>query len=79
MLANVLLEFFELGDNFKYLAANGLFATPLIYVFPNGGLGFDTNFKALTQDFTAPEDSSIFTSASPATRQGLASFLAQMP
>jgi len=45
--AKVLLAFFDDGDNFDFLAQNRLFKLHLIYVFPSGQTGLDTNFEDL--------------------------------
>jgi hypothetical protein len=45
--AKVLLAFFGDGDNFDFLARNRLFKLHLIYVFPSGQTGLDTNFEDL--------------------------------
>jgi len=74
--AAVLLQFFEQGDDFDFLANGHLFATPLRYVFPSGMIGVDTNFKELATQFSS---STGFGNAPPATRQALAAFLARIP
>src|SRR5262252_7492732 len=45
--AKVLLAFFDAGDNFDFLSRNHLFRLHLIYVFPSGQTGLDTNFEDL--------------------------------
>jgi len=75
--AAVLLQFFQQGDDFAFLANGSFFTTPLLYVFPSGQIGIDTSFKELAMDFAS--GTGIFGSATPATRQGLAQFLAQIP
>lgn len=53
--AAVLLAFFQAGDNFEFLTRNQLCTFHLVYVFPNGGIGFDTSFQALAMAFAAPD------------------------
>jgi hypothetical protein len=74
--ATVLLQFFQQGDDFAFLANNDLFSISLLYVFPSGGVGVNTSFKQLAAFFSSATG---FGDQSTATRQALASFLARIP
>ncbi len=73
--AAVLLQFFQQGDDFAFLANGNLFTTPLLYVFPSGQVGIDTSFEQLAMQFSS---STGFGDAPLDTRQALAAFLARM-
>jgi hypothetical protein len=74
--AEVLLLFFQSGDDFDFLARNQLFELPLVYIFPSGQSGLDTSFKQLATDFSS---STGFGDIPDATRQALKGFLDRMP
>jgi hypothetical protein len=74
--AEVLLRFFQSGDDFDFLARNQLFELPLVYIFPSGQNGLDTTFKALAAYFSS---STGFGDIPDATRQALTGFLDRMP
>jgi hypothetical protein len=73
--ANVLLLFFQSGDNFDFLARNHLFSTRLRYIFPSGQSGLDTSFQELAAFFSSPTG---YGDASAETRQALQVFLDRM-
>jgi len=70
--AKVLLAFFDAGDNFDFLAQNHLFKLHLIYVFPSGQTGVDTNFEALAMYLT---NSDGFPNVPADTRNALAAYV----
>jgi hypothetical protein len=74
--AAVLLQFFQQGDDFAFLAKNELFATPLLYVFPSGQIGVDTSFEQLTAQ--ASSGSSLFAYVPSTTQAALEAYLAKM-
>jgi hypothetical protein len=70
--AKVLLAFFDDGDNFDFLARNRLFKLHLIYVFPSGQSGVDTNFEDLAVYLTKSDG---FPDVPPDTRNALAAYV----
>lgn len=70
--AKVLLAFFDDGDNFDFLARNRLFKLHLIYVFPSGQTGVDTNFEDLAVYLTKSDG---FPNVPADTRNALAAYL----
>ena len=48
----ILIAFYEKGDNFDFLTTNKCFSIKLRYVFPSGQNGFETSFAQLTEDFS---------------------------
>jgi len=70
--AKVLLAFFDSGDNFDFLARNRLFQLHLIYVFPSGQNGLDTNFEALAIYLTNTDG---FPSVPADTRNALGAYV----
>jgi hypothetical protein len=68
--AAILLQFFQQGDDFAFLAQNQLFTTPL----PIGGI--NTSFKQLASDVASGV--SLFEYAPTATRAAVAVYLARM-
>lgn len=55
-LRSLLAAFFQHGDNFDYLSANGLFTVELRYVFESGQVGVKTTFAKLAADMGRSED-----------------------
>jgi len=70
--AKVLLAFFDAGDNFDFLARNRLFKLHLIYVFPSGQTGVDTNFEDLAVYLTKGDG---FPNVPAETRNALAAYV----
>jgi hypothetical protein len=70
--AKVLLAFFDRDDNFDFLTRNHLFKLHLIYVFPSGETGLDTNFEALAVYLT---NSDGFPNVPADTRNALAAYV----
>jgi len=70
LFAGVLVAFFQNGDNFDFLAQNGLFTLSLRYVFPSGQVGVETTFEQLTNDLASNQWANIPTD----TRQKLQAF-----
>lgn len=70
--AKVLLAFFDDGDNFDFLARNRLFKLHLIYVFPSGQTGLDTNFEDLAVYLTKSDG---FPDVPADTRNALAAYV----
>jgi hypothetical protein len=70
--AKVLLAFFDDGDNFDFLARNRLFKLHLIYVFPSGQTGVDTNFEDLAVYLTKTDG---FPNVPAETRNALAAYV----
>jgi len=70
--AKVLLAFFDAGDNFDFLARNRLFKLHLIYVFPSGQTGVDTNFEDLVVYLTKSDG---FPDVPADTRNALAAYV----
>jgi len=48
----ILIAFYEKGDNFDFLTANKCFSIKLSYVFPSGQDGLGTSFAKLTEEFS---------------------------
>ena len=72
LLCSGLLAFFDHGDNFDFLAQNRLFKLHLIYVFPSGQTGVDTNFEALALYLTKSDG---FPNVPADTRNALAAYV----
>lgn len=73
--AEVLLAFFDRGDDFDFLAHNHLFTLSLVYVFPNGAKGFETTFQALAASFASADS---YGGIPADTRNSLEAFLSRM-
>jgi len=73
--ADVLLAFFERGDDFDFLARNHLFTLPLVYVFPSGANGLETTFQGLAASFASANG---FGDIPVETRNALQAFLNRM-
>ena len=50
--AEILIAFYEKGDNFDFLTKNKCFSITLRNVFPSGQVGIETSFAQLTEDFS---------------------------
>jgi hypothetical protein len=74
--AAVLLQFFQAGDDFTFLAQNQLFTTQLVYATPSGQIGLVMTFKELATQVAS--GTSLFEDAPPATRSAIAMYLAEM-
>jgi hypothetical protein len=73
--AEVLLAFFQAGDNFDFLARNGLFRIALNATFENGNLAGSWNFEELANGYTS---STTIGNVPEATRAALAEFAARI-
>lgn len=74
--AAVLLQFFQAGDDFAFLAQNRLFTTQLVYATLSGEVGLVMTFKELATQVAS--GTSLFADAPAATRNAIAMYLAEM-
>lgn len=72
--AEVLLAFFQLGDDFDFLARNCLLRAPLYYAMANGDHGQDWTFEGLAAYFA----SGVYGNTPQDTRLALAAFSARI-
>jgi hypothetical protein len=72
--AQVLLAFFQLGDDFDFLARNCLFRAPLYATMANGDHGQGWTFEGLAAYFA----SGVYGNTPEATRLALAAFSARI-
>jgi len=72
--AEVLLAFFELGDDFDFLAQNCLLRTPLYYAMASGAHGQEWTFEGLASYFA----SGVYGNTPQDTRLALAAFSARI-
>jgi hypothetical protein len=70
--AEILIAFYEKGDNFDYLTRNKYFSITLGHIFPSGQMGVQTSFAQLTEDFSNNDW------IPAATRDKLATFVARI-